>query len=151
MPVPRENPYMQFNFVVDLGDGKGISAGFQEISGIGTEVPVTEYRNGNEQTNNVRKYNGLNKATDVTFKRGAIGTTQLYDWLDQIRTGANNGIRPRVTVKLLSEDHNPQNPVMTWHLLFARAIKITYGPFSGKGNEVAMEEMVLAYEEVVME
>jgi hypothetical protein len=37
-------------------------------------------------------------------------------------------------------------PVLEWRLLRARIIKHTSGPFSGKGTDVAMEEMVLAYE-----
>jgi hypothetical protein len=49
MAVLRDRPYTQFNFLVDLGDGvtEGPTAGFQEVSGIGMEVTVTEYRNGN--------------------------------------------------------------------------------------------------------
>jgi hypothetical protein len=34
------------------------------------EVTVAEYRNGNEKENSLRKITGLNKATDVTLKRG---------------------------------------------------------------------------------
>ena len=37
------------------------------------EVTVAEYRNGNDTENSVRKITGLNKATDVTLKRGVIG------------------------------------------------------------------------------
>ncbi len=49
MAVLRERPYVQFNFLVDLGTGNsdGFDAGFQEVSGIGMEVTVAEYRNGN--------------------------------------------------------------------------------------------------------
>lgn len=49
MAVRRDRPYTQFNFLVDLGDGdaEAVQAGFQEVSGIGMEVVVTEYRNGN--------------------------------------------------------------------------------------------------------
>jgi hypothetical protein len=37
MAVLRERPYVQFNFLVDLGTGNtdGAEAGFQECSGIG--------------------------------------------------------------------------------------------------------------------
>ena len=80
MAVKRERPYVQFNFLVDLGDGNtdGPDAGFQEISGIGMEVTVAEYRPGNKKENSVMKITGLNKATDVTMKRGVIGSLNLY-------------------------------------------------------------------------
>src|SRR4051795_2695025 len=89
MAVLRDRPYVQFNFLVDLGTGStdGPEAGFQECSGIGMEVTVAEYRNGNEKENSVRKITGLNKSTDVTLKRGVIGSLNLYNWLDKIRNG----------------------------------------------------------------
>ena len=75
MAVFRDRPYVQFNFLVDLGNGTdGPDAGFQECSGIGMEVTVSEYRNGNSKENSVMKITGLNKSTDVTLKRGVIGS-----------------------------------------------------------------------------
>jgi phage tail-like protein len=150
MATPRDNPYSQFNFTVDLGLGTGVRAGFQECSGIGMEVAVAEYRTGADPTNNVRKVTGLNKVTDVTLKRGVIGVLDLYQWLDDIRDGSDNGIR-NVTVGLMSEDRSNTDPVMRWSLKNARIIKYTVGPFNAKGNDVAMEEMVLAYERLEVE
>jgi phage tail-like protein len=151
MAVNRERPYTQFNFLVDLGlgDPQSIDAGFQEVSGIGTEVTVAEYRNGNEKENNVRKITGLNKSSDVTFKRGIIGTLALYNWLNDIRRNGDAGGLRRVTVQLQTEDR--QTTALTWQLMNARIIKYTCGPLNAKGADVAMEEMVLAYEKLLME
>jgi phage tail-like protein len=150
MAALRERPYVQFNFLVDLGAGTtdGVDAGFQEVSGIGTEVTVAEYRNGNEKENSVRKITGLNKCTDVTMKRGVIGSLTLYQWLNQIRNGDQNALR-NVVVQLQNEDHTAV--VQTWKLLRARIIKHTSGPMNAKGTDVAMEELVLAYERLEME
>src|SRR6266516_24547 len=116
MAVQRDRPYAQFNFLVDLGDGNtdGPQAGFQECSNIGMEVTVAEYRNGNEKENSVRKITGLNKSTDVTLKRGVIGSLNLYQWLNDIRNGNQSALR-NVVIHLQSEDHNP-TPVQTWKL-----------------------------------
>lgn len=145
MAVFRERPYVQFNFLVNLGDGAtdGPEAGFQEISGIGMEVTVVEYRNGNDKENSVRKITGLNKCTDVTLKRGIIGSLNLYNWLDQIRNGDQSAYRT-VVIQLQNEDHSAV--VQEWILRRARIIKHTSGPLNAKGTDVAMEEMVLAYE-----
>ena len=150
MAVLRDRPYTQFNFLVDLGNGvtEGPAAGFQEVSGIGMEVTVTEYRNGNSKENSVMKITGLNKSTDVTMKRGIIGSLDLYQWLNQIRNGDQNALRT-VTIQLQNEDRT--ETVQTWKLLRARIIKHTSGPFNAKGTDVAMEEMVLAYERLEME
>jgi phage tail-like protein len=150
MAVLRERPYVQFNFLVDLGTGStdGPEAGFQEVSGIGMEVTVAEYRNGNEKENSVRKVTGLNKATDVTMKRGVIGSLNLYNWLNQIRNGDQAAIRT-ITIQLQNEDHTAV--VQTWKLLRARITKHTSGPMNAKGTDVAMEELVVAYERLEME
>lgn len=150
MAVLRDRPYVQFNFLVDLGTGNtdGPEAGFQEVSGIGMEVTVAEYRNGNEKENSVRKITGLNKATDVTMKRGVIGSLNLYQWLDEIRNGDQNALRT-VTISLQNEDHT--QVVQKWKLLRARIIKHTSGPMNAKGTDVAMEELVVSYERLVME
>jgi phage tail-like protein len=150
MAVLRERPYVQFNFLVDLGTGNtdGPEAGFQECSGIGMEVTVSEYRNGNEKENSVRKITGLNKSTDVTLKRGVIGSLNLYQWLNQIRNGDQTALRT-VTIHLQNEDHTAI--VQTWKLLRARITKHTSGPLNAKGTDVAMEELVLAYERLEME
>ena len=149
MAVARERPYVQFNFLVDLGTGAtdGPEAGFQEISGIGMEVTVAEYRNGNDKENSVRKITGLNKSTDVTMKRGVIGSLNLYQWLNQIRNGDQNAYRT-VVIQLQNEDHTAV--VQEWKLLRARIIKHTSGPLNAKGTDVAMEELVLAYERLEM-
>ena len=150
MATLRERPYPPFNFLVDLGTGStdGPQAGFAEVSGIGTEVAVAEYRNGNSKENSVMKITGLNKATDVTLKRGIIGSLDLYQWLNDIRNGNQNGLRT-VTIQLQNEDHS--QVIQSWKLLRARIIKHTSGPLNAKGTDVAMEEMVLAYERLEMD
>jgi phage tail-like protein len=150
MAVLRDRPYCQFNFLVDLGDGNtaGPRAGFQEVSAISSEVTVSEYRNGNSKENSTIKITGLNKATDVTLKRGVIGSLDLYAWLDDIRNGNQAALRT-VTIQLQNEDHS--DVVQTWKLLRARIVKHTTGPFNAKGSDVAVEELVLAYERLEME
>jgi phage tail-like protein len=150
MAIQRDRPYVQFNFLVDLGDGvtEGPAAGFQELSGIGMEVTVSEYRTGNARENSVMKITGMNKSTDVTMKRGVIGSLNLYSWLNQIRNGDQAALR-QVVIQLQNEDHTAV--VQTWKLKNARIIKHTSGPFNAKGADVAMEELVLAYERLEME
>jgi phage tail-like protein len=150
MAIERARPYVQFNFLVNLGDNvtEGPAAGFQEISNVGMEVTVSEYRTGNSKENSVMKITGMNKSTDVTMKRGVIGRLNLYEWLHQIRNGDQDAMRT-VTIQLQNEDHTAV--VQTWKLLRARIIKHTSGPFNAKGTDVAMEELVLAYERLEME
>ncbi len=149
MAVMRDRPYCQFNFLVDLGTGAtdGPHAGFQEVSAISTEVAVSEYRNGNSKENSPVKITGLNKASDVTLKRGVIGALDLYAWLNDIRNGNQSALRT-VTIQLQDEQHEI---VQTWKLLRARIVKHTSGPFNARASDVAIEEIVLAYERLELE
>ena len=149
MAVMRDRPYCQFNFLIDLGTGAtdGPQAGFQEVSAISTEVAVTEYRNGNSKESIPMKITGLNKATDVTLKRGVIGALDLYAWLNDIRNGNQNALRT-VTIQLQNEQHEV---VQTCKLLRARIVKHTSGPFNARASDVAIEEIVLAYERLDLE
>ncbi len=150
MAVLRENPYGEFNFLVDLGTGatEGPEAGFQEVSGLGQEIAVIEYRNGNEKLNSVRKLPGLNKVPDVTFKRGIIGSLALYQWVNQIRNG-DAAARRTVRIELQNEDRSAT--VMSWTLLRAWPVRQVHGPLNAKGTDVAMEELTLAYERLEIE
>ena len=143
----REIPYSQFNFLVDLGTGDTASpqAGFQEVSGLGLEITVAEYRNGNEKNNSPRKITGTYKVPDVTLKRGVIGSLDLYEWLNQIRNGAQDALRT-VTIQLQNEEHTAV--VQEWRLSNARPMKYTGPSFNGKGTDVAIEELVLSCERI---
>src|SRR5215472_14665366 len=96
MATMKDNfyPYSQFNFRVKIGgdDGTGVNAGFQEVSGLGTEIHIAEYRSGNSKVNSPIKVNGSFKVPDVTLKRGVIGElATLHGWLRKVREGGNTG------------------------------------------------------------
>ncbi|MCB8983627.1 MAG: phage tail protein [Ardenticatenaceae bacterium] len=143
----RERPYSQFNFTVNLGTGDtdSVQAGFQEVSGLGMEITIAEYRNGNEKDNAPRKITGTYKVPDITLKRGVIGALDLYEWLDQVRSGRQDALRT-VTIQLLSEDRSAT--AMEWKLTNARPMKYTGPSLNGKGTDVAVEELVLACERI---
>ena len=149
MAVLREQPYAGHNFLVDLGDGntEGFQAGFSEVSGLETWVDVIEYRLGNDRDLAPAKYPGLNKTANVTLKRGIIGSLNLYRWFDDVRNG-NTKARRTITISLLGED---RSPVMTWKLLRAFPVKYAVGAFNAASSDVAVEELVLAYERLEME
>lgn len=149
MATPRDNPYGAFNFRVTaepFGDAGTVRAGFQEITGLGSELTVAEYRNGNEPENHTRKMTGLAKANDVTLKRGVIGVTDFFAWVKRLRDGDPNA-RANVTVELMDEAHT--GPVMTWILTNAAPTKYTGPSLNAKGGtDVAIEELVLHCEKV---
>jgi len=152
MAVQRAYPYNQFTFPVKFSSTE---AAFQEVSGLGMEVHVAEYRSGNSKLNAPIKVTGLTKFADVTFKRGVIGdpSTLYKNRIANVSNlGAGNGPAgsstggETITVNLMDESN--QNIVQTWILSNARAIKLTGPAFNGKGTDVAIEEAVFLVEEV---
>lgn len=144
MAVTRNNPYSGFNFLVEI-DGL-VDAGFSEISGLGHEIAVIEYREGSDRRGAVRKLPGLHKVGDVTLKRGLAGSLSLFQWLKAVRDGQPE--RRQVAVILMNEIGQP---VMRWQLQNAWPRKLTHGPLSAAGDIVAVEEMVLAVETIDIE
>ncbi|MBE2260971.1 MAG: phage tail protein [Candidatus Accumulibacter sp.] len=138
----RITPYGAFNFVVNFDGGEEFG-GFSDVSGIGTEVTVAEYRSGNDKENHVRKVAGVHKVSDVTLKRGIVNFDRLWSWLDETRT-AGPAAQKTVAVTLLDEAHDP---VRTWLLRGCIPMKYSGPTLAGKGGgDVAMEEIVLAAE-----
>ncbi|GMU61162.1 MAG: hypothetical protein AMXMBFR34_29250 [Myxococcaceae bacterium] len=152
MATYRDNPYGAFNFIVALGSGVdadngdgtvgNIVGGFSDASGLGMEVKYSEYRNGNERVNTVRKVPNTHTVDEITLKRGLVGSTDLFQWLKTVRDGAAD---PRdITITLLDE---ARTAVCTWKLHRAQPKKWTGPTLAGKGGgEVAMEELHLVHE-----
>jgi phage tail-like protein len=148
MPTFRENPYGAFNYLVSLGGAQGdgssgsIIGGFSDVSGLGYEVKYSEYRNGNEKFNTVRKVPNTHTLDEVTLKRGLVGSADLFEWLKGVRDGTADA--RTVTITLLDE---ARSPVATWTLRRAQPKKWTGPTLAAKGGgEVAMEELHLVHE-----
>jgi phage tail-like protein len=143
----RNVPYGAFNYIVNF-DGGEIFGGFSDVSGIGLEMTVAEYRNGNDPENHVRKVPGIHKVSDVTLKRGVIKATDLWEWLKDTRTNGP-AAKKGVTITLLDE---ARDPVMTWILRGVTPLKYTGPTLAAKGGgDVALEELSLSAEGFEME
>jgi phage tail-like protein len=140
-------PYPAFRFLVAIegvnGDPSQPAAGFSDVSGLGVEVNLSEYRAGNSPVLIPTKIPNTFKADDVVLKRGLIGTGELFRW---IRAYFMEGIiDPKsVTITILDE-HSAQDGIEL--TLISAVPKKWVGPtLAGKGGgEVAMEELHLAH------
>jgi phage tail-like protein len=137
--MQREISYSQFNFLLQFGDESETQAGFQECSGLGLEMGLPEYRDGNEPTQHVRKITGLHKTTDVTLKRGVVNGSGLSSWLEAVRSGDN----PRRDIVVMLQSEDGTETAQTWRLKGARIVKCTGDLLNAKGEDIAIEELVL--------
>jgi phage tail-like protein len=115
---PRSSYLVQF--------GRGLQIPFQEVSGPKPHARIT-------------KITGINKATDVTLKRGVVANAAGFlDWLNQVK-----GHSVRVT-----EHAEHGRVVATWMLKNARLVKFTAPDLNAKGTDVAIESVELTCEAI---
>lgn len=147
----RITPYGAFNFIVNLNgehDAESPLGGFSDVSGLGMEITMAEYRNGNEKENHVRKVAGIHKVSDVTLKRGIVNSSDLWDWMKQTQ---RNGPEAKRTVTITLRDEAGEN-VESWTLRNVVPMKYTGPTLAAKGGgDVAMEELVLSAEGLDLE
>jgi phage tail-like protein len=142
--VQRDNPYLNFNFLVDIGLGDSI--GFSEVELPSGEVEVIQYREGDDKSSTARKLPGRAKYANVTLKRGITGSAALYEWWTSARDGQVQ--RRNVTITLLDEQ---RQPVLRWLLRNAWPVKIEGPALNATGNEVAIESLELSHEGLEIE
>jgi len=144
-PVQRNDPYSNFNFLVELsgvgGDSSSTMAGFSEVSGLGVELTVIEYRNGNEPANTLRKLPGLAKYSNIVLKRGITGDLAFWDWVRQTLQGQIQRVDGVIT--MLDEK---REPVMQFKFHRGWPCKWSGPSLNAKANEVAIEMLEICHE-----
>lgn len=150
MAILRDRPYSNYNFLVDLGTGEtdGPQAAFCEVILPASTIDSIEYRSGNERESETRKIPGRARYGNVIFKRGVIGSLDLYDWWNDVRNGDIRNSRT-VTVHLQNEERT--EVVLTWKFLRAWPTRYEFSPLEGKGKETLIEILELAFERMEME
>jgi phage tail-like protein len=145
MPVTyRDDPYPAFNFEVLVNgisdDGRSVKGSFMEVSGLGVEIPVIEYRTGSEEIT-VRKIPGLKKFPNIVLKRGIIGDLTFWNWLLEAMNGRVR--RAGGSIILLDEGGNA---VLRWSFKRGWPCKWSGPALNAKGNEIAIETLEICHE-----
>lgn len=139
-PVPK------FHFEVDV-DGTVVS--FQEVSGLEFETQVIEYRHGDDEVFFPRKLAGLMKTANLVCKKGVFHDDEecleLFKQIVEEKTYYTQDDRFDITVSLLDEQGEA---VMSWDLMNCFPIKYSGTDLKSDANEVAIESIEFAYEEI---
>ena len=135
------DPFPAYNFKVMIG-GEAV-AHFTEFTGFKINVETTEYREaGNAQV--VHQIPTITTYGDVTLRYGLTSSSTMWDWFTATIRGDVQ--RKNVTIFLLNSAGAA--PVMQWDLIGAFP-KTWHGALlRATAREVAVEEVVLAYESV---
>ncbi len=138
-------PMPKFRFEVDLGPSI-TKVAFQEVSGMDAENQVIEYRNSNSPLFSTIKMPGIVKYGNVTMKRGVfVNDNTFWNWRQQI--SMNTIKRVPVIIRLLDESGTV---TMQWTLNNAWPTKISSTDLKSDGNEVAVDTLEIAHEQIII-
>jgi phage tail-like protein len=135
----RVDPFRNYNFLVEI---EGIAqASFTECTGLSSTTEVIEHREGGDNTT-VHKLPGRNNTENITLKFGVTSSTELWAWRQQIIDG--NIVRLNGSVVVRNEANTLE--VARWNFVRAWPTKWEGPSFNAKGNDVAIDTLVLAHE-----
>lgn len=138
-------PMPKFRFEVDLGT-ELTKVAFQEVSGMDVENQIIEYRKSNSTLFSTEKMPGITKYGNVTMKRGVfVNDNTFWDWHAQITM--NTIARRQVIIRLLDQ---AGSVTMQWQLNNAWPTKITSTDLKSDGNEVAIDTLEIAHEQLII-
>src|SRR5271168_1376703 len=127
----RTAPYPAYNYIVNLNGPRNpeqLLGGFSDVSGLNTEIHISEYRDGNEAESHVRKMPGSHKVGDVTLKRGVVDSSDLWAWITQTET---TGVLAQRDVVITLRD-GAGMPQQKWKLRNVYPMKYTGPTLAGK-------------------
>jgi len=144
MPEARRDPYLDFNFLVQI-DGDTV-AGFREADLPEARIEVAAYREGNERPNTVRRLPGRVEYGPLVLRRGFAGDRTLFQWWRDVADGNLD----RRNVVIILRDQSGRD-VARWAFRDALPTKYSGPSFRAQGNEVAIESIELAVESMELE
>jgi phage tail-like protein len=136
----RIDPYRNFNFLVEL-DGPLAQASFIECSGLGSTTEVIETREGGDNTT-VRKLPGKTSYSDITLKWGLTNSRELWDWRQKVIDG--KVMRKNGSIVVFDLSNHVE--VARWNFVNAWPSRWEGPAFNAKGNDLAIDTLVLSHE-----
>ena len=137
-------PYRNFNFRVEI-DGIA-EAQFSEVVVPTASITVVEYREGADKTSLTRKLPGRRSVSNAVLRRGVTTDLSLYQWFRAVSQG---DFQPRNALIVLLDAS--RQDVRRWLLRDGWPVKYEGPTLQAKGNEVTIESIELACEDVELE
>jgi len=135
------DPYRAYNFKLQIGSD---TAGhFTYVSGIGARIEAISFREAG-QHQLVHRLPGRVEYADVELRYGLTSSRILYDWF---LTGVSGSV-VRKEVSIIMLDSKGDREVMRWNLKGAWVKEWRAAALDALANEVAIESMVLVFEEM---
>jgi len=146
----RTDPLISFHFGLDVGSFI-TQAIFTEVSGLGSESEVTEFKTvtgqGNDHVGYIQKIPGRLKWESITLKRGITSSTMdAWTWRKMVEDGDVVKARSNGTVSMFDDSGKLS---AQWTFINGWPSKISGPSIKADSNEVGIEEMTIVHEGIV--
>jgi len=122
---------------------------FSEVSGLEVSMSPKTIKEGGRNWGEVHLA-GSTTFAPIVLKRGVTEINDLYDWLDVTTRQANYAYRLDGEIAVF-DAHGFDKPIMTWKLSNVMATKFKGPDLSSTASTVAIEELHLVHEGMVLE
>lgn len=153
--MKRFFPPASFLFSVEiLGNSASsamIEAGFQEVSGISTEMSTDTINEGGENRFSHKVPARISNNSNLVLKRGLVAPSSIFgDWCRSHLSQGLNAVSKRkkiepknIIVHLL--DAETQKPLMSWAFARAYPVKWEISNLNAKESNMVVETLTLTY------
>jgi phage tail-like protein len=138
----RKDPLVSAYFTVEF---QGVIVGaFQEVTGLGSQNEVVEYKASGEKGQYViHKVPGRLTWNNITLKRGITDATDLWDWRKTVEEGKVDEARKNGSVVMYDQTGTE---IARWNFTNAWPSKLTGPSANATSNDVAIEELEIVVE-----
>lgn len=153
MADPASTLFLPFRFrVALLQDGKLVCGGaFSEVTGLEATMAPKKIVEGGRNWGEVMRAGPVTFST-VILKRGVTELHDAYAWFDAVGRLANYASRLDGIIEVMDALTTPEKQVlMTWKLSSCMPVKFKGPDLSALSSQVAIEELHLAHQGLVLE
>jgi phage tail-like protein len=148
---PGARPFTAFRFALEIDlpnvSHKVCAGTFSEIDGLEMTIEPKTIREGGRNTGPVHLM-GPTGFAQVTLKRGMTQNFDLWKWFDYVTSASHRGVRPDAELVIFSSDGTREDA----RFLLQRVlpVKLKAPALNAKEGQVAIEEMQLVYERLLV-
>jgi phage tail-like protein len=136
--LSRKDPLLRFNFAVEIDSL--VAGGFQEVTGLQSELEVQDYREGGRNEYIHKFWGPVKYSSNLVLKHGMTDVRGLFQWYWDVMHGIVE--RKNVSVILLDSAGHEK---FRWNFIKAYPVKWVGPEFRSTADEVAVEAVELVH------
>ena len=158
MATAFEDPLLSFQFSIEISGGITVpaTAWFTDLSGMGAEQDIIEYKvynatgstvkptalGGSSVGDWVQLIHGRRKPGSITLKHGLTSDQSFWEWREKSLNTLSTTVRSTATIKMYDRAGMVK---ATWMLYGAVLEKISGPEFKADSSDIGIEEMTIRF------